>query len=348
MYKIEFDDALAKLHYKRVKYRIISLAKHFINDGTYIMAEVPYKANDSTKVYLRQLEDEQYLEKLITGRPTQLRDIIQSMDPNAMRVPPIKSKKTILNNQFNLNRILYYIFVKSIYEKNNYIDKNEFIKNIGIKTCPYCNRSYIHSVIKQGSTKTVKPQIDHFFPKSKYPFLGASYYNLIPSCLLCNGFDCKAEQSPVREDSNPTGTQKILNPYEFKDDSLKFSFEYRNSLLLVDIYSIKPEDIDLIFSGDNQLWSGYEDIFALKSLYEKHKDYILEIIYKLMYMYNPASLNYLSNITNGSIVEADIIQTFWGFPLDRKEAKNRILTKFLNDILDKAHEYQEKKNYVER
>ena len=34
-----------------------------------------------------------------------------------------------------------------------------------VPVCPYCNRLYITALKR----KKVRPQLDHFFPKSKYP-----------------------------------------------------------------------------------------------------------------------------------------------------------------------------------
>lgn len=61
----------------------------------------------------------------------------------------------------------------------------ELCKKLGITVCPYCNREYIFAV---GNTKEKKtrPEIDHFYPKSDYPYLSCSLYNFIPSCHNCN------------------------------------------------------------------------------------------------------------------------------------------------------------------
>ena len=34
--------------------------------------------------------------------------------------------------------------------------------------------------------RLVRPQIEHFFPKSVYPFFSCSIYNMIPGCSICN------------------------------------------------------------------------------------------------------------------------------------------------------------------
>ena len=50
--------------------------------------------------------------------------------------------------------------------------------------CPYCQRNYVNVI--QKDDLTIKPDLDHFYPKAKYPFLAATVDNLVPSCQVCN------------------------------------------------------------------------------------------------------------------------------------------------------------------
>lgn len=50
--------------------------------------------------------------------------------------------------------------------------------------CPYCQRNYVNVI--QKDSLTIKPDLDHFYPKAKYPFLAATLDNLIPACQVCN------------------------------------------------------------------------------------------------------------------------------------------------------------------
>ncbi len=59
----------------------------------------------------------------------------------------------------------------------------ELIEFSGLKVCPYCNEEDIR-VVK--GVKKYRPDIDHFYPKSKYPFLAVSLNNFIPSGGRCN------------------------------------------------------------------------------------------------------------------------------------------------------------------
>ena len=61
----------------------------------------------------------------------------------------------------------------------------QFIDSIENTICPYCNRSYTHSVFENGECSG-RPELDHFLPKSIFPFFAVSIYNLIPVCHNCN------------------------------------------------------------------------------------------------------------------------------------------------------------------
>ena len=59
------------------------------------------------------------------------------------------------------------------------------IDELNNTVCPYCNRSYTHSVFEQ-SIYGGRPELDHFLSKSVFPFFALSVYNLIPVCHSCN------------------------------------------------------------------------------------------------------------------------------------------------------------------
>lgn len=102
-----------------------------------------------------------------------------------------------------VNEVLYAIFNKA-----------------NLKVCPYCNRNYIPVVSydeKNGKKKVLAPEMDHFYPKSKYPYLAFSFYNLIPICNTCN--------SRFKSDN----VKDILNPYkEGFENNIKFKLNGTN------------------------------------------------------------------------------------------------------------------------
>lgn len=60
-----------------------------------------------------------------------------------------------------------------------------------IEICPYCASQYIYTYNVSRNENdipngTVRPELDHFIPQKKHPFLSMSVFNLIPSCHTCN------------------------------------------------------------------------------------------------------------------------------------------------------------------
>lgn len=50
--------------------------------------------------------------------------------------------------------------------------------------CPYCGMEKIQTY--QSDEIAIRPDLDHFYPKARFPFLAMSVYNLIPSGVICN------------------------------------------------------------------------------------------------------------------------------------------------------------------
>ena len=67
----------------------------------------------------------------------------------------------------------------------------EFLKEVfrvnKLSYCPYCNADMVYAVDAiEDSEKHLRTDIDHFFPRFKYPYLALSPNNLVPSCARCN------------------------------------------------------------------------------------------------------------------------------------------------------------------
>ena len=67
-----------------------------------------------------------------------------------------------------------------------WLKKNNLILPLysGLRYCPYCNADPVYATrIKEQS---VRSDLDHFFPKEKFPFLAVTLHNLVPACSRCN------------------------------------------------------------------------------------------------------------------------------------------------------------------
>lgn len=83
---------------------------------------------------------------------------------------------------------------------------------LGLRTCPYCNANYT-IVSAKGRFRA---DLEHFFPKSKYPYLSVTLYNLFPSCPTCNKLkgdfaNVLGQRKPFQKWPHAT---EILFPYD--------------------------------------------------------------------------------------------------------------------------------------
>ncbi len=182
-------------------------------------------------------------------------------------------------------------------------------KKLDITTCPYCNRTYTFTVKASGTTR---PEFDHFRPKSKFPYFALSFYNLVPSCLVCNHLkgDKIINIHPYEKGFG--------NDYKFQLNPLEIMFENE-----VSDVKIEPDE-----NNTNV------DVFMLNKLYKKHLDYINEIVSKAK-AYNADYYNSLiDSFHQLGASPTEINRYIWGCYMDVAEQSKRPLSKLTKDILD--------------
>ena len=168
---------------------------------------------------------------------------------------------------------LYKIIRDEIFEKeyNNWGKRKtygsyKFVETLDLKTCPYCNRNYTF-IVDEESGK-LRPELDHFYPKSIYPFLAMSFYNLIPSCPICN----HTKSSKVSEN--------LINPYDIKDDDFKFTYKPTDiSFSQIESKKYDMDSFEIEFKKKNE----NINIFKLDELYKQHKDIVVDLLMKKAY-----------------------------------------------------------------
>ena len=102
-------------------------------------------------------------------------------------------------------------------------DFMEHFKKLNIKSCPFCNNNYIYFYEEDAKKFNTLATLEHYYPKSKYPHLSLSFYNLIPSCNTCNS---------KFKGSDEIHVGNILHPY-FEDFNEKAQFSVSVDKLLV-------------------------------------------------------------------------------------------------------------------
>jgi hypothetical protein len=213
---------------------------------------------------------------------------------------------------------IYKIVRKDIFEKeyDNWSNRTvygayKFVKDLDLKTCPYCNRNYTF-IVDEKSGK-LRPEIDHFYPKSIYPFLAMSFCNLIPSCSICN----HTKKDKIKS--------ALLNPYEIKENDFKFTYSPK-SIKFFNVenakYNFDNFEIEIYGNKANL------EVFKLEELYKQHKDIVLELLIKKVYY--PKS--YIEELKSFGFSEDEVYRYLVCNYKDINDLHKRPLSKLIKDI----------------
>jgi len=191
------------------------------------------------------------------------------------------------------------------------------IMSSNLKVCPYCNRQFITPFLsKKGK---VRADLDHFYPKSKYPYFSMSLYNLVPSCKQCN--------QSMKGDKIPS--MSAVNPFE---DNLHSHFRF-----LANPNTIQNEifiDLALNDPQDKRILE-HLDMFQLNALYSYHTNHVEDIVRKKL-MYPDSRLIDLNDsfpiFTNIDELKSFII----GYEIDEKKINDEPLSKLRRDIAEQV------------
>lgn len=120
-------------------------------------------------------------ETLALGSPSELRGIVEKVRRAFSRPFPCGNYKNFVSE---CQRILNYDRFRD--DRNGVWSAYKLCSKAGNSMCPYCQLVGISTVIRDGGVSGTRPQLDHYYCRSKFPFLALSLYNLVPSCVDCN------------------------------------------------------------------------------------------------------------------------------------------------------------------
>lgn len=254
----------------------------------------------------RFLNNEDNLRKVLIGTPDEL-DTIK----DEFTTPGLKKSLKILIN--------YDSWIK-IDEKSTYRHYNAYnlAEKLEIPTCVYCNRIYTKTVISSSGKKITRPTFDHWFPKSKYPLLALSFYNLIPSCSVCN--------SGVKGSTSFLLSTHFHPYYKNPDEDFKYTFSYNHKDY--DKFSFK-------ILTNNKFSKDSINAFELEEIFRVHEDEI-EDLRKIKDTYSEDYIDMLESQILGKSITLDRDEVYrLAFGVHFQEAKfdRRPLSKMKKDIL---------------
>lgn len=129
---------------------------------------------------------------------------------------------------------------------------------LGVEVCPYCNRIYTTTLYGK---KRIRPDFDHFYPHSRYPYLAVSLFNLIPSCNICN--KAKFDYAEIKEN------------IEKKSKGKTFTYRQKKSIIYPydESYNEKERQISFrVISDEKEAFMGQSDNFTIELRPTEHSE----------------------------------------------------------------------------
>lgn len=350
------SDALIQQHYNQYGATVRQLMQALLDGNTVspIRSSVSnirlkVKNGSATHQFLTKYVQEENLRRLLLGNWQDLLNIVEEVRG---LVPDMEWQKVMLKGRLDngdyvidghddnghpltdhFHDILYWLFVKQMYEGENEdapFNKSTFISERKVDVCPYCGRQKT-VMAEETDRPDSKPPIDHFLPKSKYPFLAMSVYNLIPCCTFCNELANKGDFDPL--EFAPL-VKKLLNPHEFNDNAIRFSFAYNNN-------GDMNENNFKIYTAaaDTHLEEGYNHILKLRAFY-KQETLQMKQIYRGFTKATESMKKYLEKLGVDDWFLECLTQMSLGYELNDDDADKILFYKFRKEVFGQLlHEY---------
>ncbi|CAM3223512.1 hypothetical protein [Moritella viscosa] len=201
----------------------------------------------------------------------------------------IKTQLTLLTSMKQGNHILsediqlqYSDWVKEFPNIFNYNAMSqrfgrEITNSMNLDVCPYCNNEDIETINEEGAE--TRPDLDHYYPRSKFPFLAITLSNLIPAGGRCNQKYKKAKSM-----------LGYVHPYiDGIDQSTLFNFNYMFD------EGRNIDAIDITVNNQNNDLDKNLNLFRVQATHNKNnvKNWFLKLEerYQLLANSNPECLN---------------------------------------------------------
>jgi HNH endonuclease len=215
----------------------------------------------------------------------------------------------------------------------------EFFYQYQSNTCYYCNSQYT-LIFKDEKLTSVKFQIDHIFPKKKYPYFSISLCNLVPSCANCN----------LNKGHKDYWIEEYYHPYlESIGEKFKFTLSKKSdksSYSTVNNIDFTDISISLTHQMDKRV-ENHNKMFDLEGIYSNFTEIAKEIV-ALGYEYPESKRNELLNAykrKNGKSMfenKETIDRIFLRVYPQKEKTNERPLSKFINDMARFSDFYDDK------
>jgi|GEM_PF-493706 len=231
--------------------------------------------------------------------------------------------------------------------------------HVNVKVCSYCNREYTFHYINESNEPKILYDFDHFFDKGTYPYLALSFYNLVPSCSICNSRFKHREQFTLTNHFHPylAGFEKevvfsiqlrsrqAIKEY-LEKQKIKATDEEINKHFGVAFFRGDVESFEIDLKPAANLNTEQKEIakkalkegsniavFQLKNVYNQYKDIALELLQKSQ-TYSDSYIDELFRQYEGTLFRSreDVLRLALGNFVETEDFEKRPLAKLTHDI----------------
>lgn len=199
----------------------------------------------------------------------------------------------------------------------------EYVKKMGIRSCVYCNAQYAVSS-KKGKTERGKYYrttftLDHWKPKSKFPYLAVAFYNLYPCCAPCNQAKSWCEREWMLYCNDATEA----NP---------FLFEVESQSLADYLTTWDAEKLKIQFKPKEAgHYPKYDENFHVSKMYSNFKSEVEDVIWRSR-IYNDKMIEAMLQSSVYKVKPEDVNRFIIGNYDREEDILKRPLAKLIQDV----------------
>ena len=325
MVKVEIDDAVrsfALVYSQQVMATCADVEEKLAELGTFVADNNDWNDKSAITDYIDLLIAD--YPKVLTLEPIEWKQYIDKYKEVLKREPDMlttevaytKTKKKALKGK------LYERIIECLQYAKARVILGGIQQQMGLKTCVYCN-----AIPTTSNNGEVFYQMDHYLPQSLYPFLGTCFYNLQPSCGVCN--DHKKTQDCDFGLYVNSEQHKELSPFRFvpKIESLDGPY---------------PKCEEILFRGKGanvtKESQAHEEMFHINNLYAGYKDEV-SALYADAYKMNPTMIAVNAECWGIPATKKDVLAYMSDhLSLEEKDVHKKTLTKLKQDTIKQLKE----------
>lgn len=204
-------------------------------------------------------------------------------------------------------------------KESKYYSAYDLAKNLERNSCTYCNRIYTSTINSKGRN-IIRTTLDHWFPKTNFPLLALSFYNLIPSCSNCNSLVKGATNFNLNDH---------IHPYVDVNQNEEFIFNYKFNTSLSK-YRIYLQDVNSLNSKARNTLKG----MYIDEMYNSHQSELIDLI-KIKTNYSKSYIKSIEKLFGNTLTREEVYRILFGVELESNNFHKLPLSKFKSDILKK-------------